>query len=57
MANRTISKKIFAPRRQAGKEKSLSFSPNLASFAPLRESSLIRAPQCNFRGKISHRFD
>jgi hypothetical protein len=36
MFKKTNSKEFSAPRRKVGKEKSLSFSPNLASFAPLQ---------------------
>jgi hypothetical protein len=56
MFNRTISIKFFAPRRQARKEKYFSISPNLASFAPLRESSFIRFPKRKFWGKDSNMF-
>jgi hypothetical protein len=35
MFKKTNSKEFSAPRRKVGKEKSLSFSPNLAPFAPL----------------------
>ncbi len=50
MFNRTNSTKIFAPRRQVGKENSFPISPDLASFAPLRESSFIRFRKRKFNG-------
>ncbi len=43
MFNRTTSTKLFAPSCQDRKEKYFPISPNLAPFAPLRESSFIRS--------------
>ena len=40
---RTTSTKFFAPRRQDRKEIFFPTSPNLAPFAPLRESSCIKS--------------
>jgi len=63
MFKKANSKEFSAPRRKVGKEKSLSFSPNLACFAPLpldsprdpevlegRESTFIRSPKDKFWG-------
>jgi hypothetical protein len=56
MFNKITLGKFLPQRRQERKEKSFYVSPNLACFAPLRETSVFRFPNREYAEKFKNIF-